>query len=178
MKSINASVIVFVLFLVPGLASSSISLQPVFANLSDPYFRKHSAGCPGMACSNSPAFLSAHCCWTEIRDDKLVCQTCDVSTDTGEFENCSAVENKGKPDSSTVIPPPSGKAPPLSTEKCPDNSAIDQNGNCTPTTQLPDDTSDNNKPNFRGDILNDMMLSQSQGSFMSEKQEQENQSDG
>ena len=75
MKSINALVIVLVLFLVSGLASSSISLQPVFANLSDPCFGKHSAGCPGMACSNSPTFLSAHCCWTDIRGDKVVCQT-------------------------------------------------------------------------------------------------------
>jgi hypothetical protein len=176
MKSINALVIAFVLFLVAGLGNSSISLQPVFANSPDLCFRKHSAGCPGMACSNSPAFLSVHCCWTDIYNDKVVCQTCDVNTDTGEFENCSAVENKGKPDSSTVIPPPSGKAPPPSTEKCHDNSAVDKNGNCSPTTQLPYDTSDNNKHNLRGNILNDMMLSQSQDSSMYERQEQENQS--
>ena len=168
----------YVLFLVAGLANSSISLQPVFANLPAPCFGKHSAGCPGMACSNSPAFLSAHCCWTDIRDDKVICQTCDVNTDTWEFVNCSAVENKGKPDSSTVIPPPSGKAPPPSTEKCHDNSAVDQNGNCSPTAQLPYDTNDNNKHNLRGNILNDMMFSQSQDSSMSEKQEQESQSNG
>jgi len=158
---------VFVLFLVAGLANSSISLQPVFANMPDPCFGKHSAGCPNMVCSNHPALGTAHCCWTDIFNDRTVCQTCDVNTDTGDFENCSKVESKGHPDSSTVIPPPSGLAPPPSTEKCPDNSAVDQNGNCTPTTKLPDDTSDNNKPNLRGNILNDMMSSQSQDSIIS-----------
>ena len=63
------------------------------------------------------------------------------------------------------------------TEKCPDNSAVDQNGNCTPTTQLPDDTSDNNKPNLRGNILNDMMSTQSQESSDS-GEEQGNQNNG
>ena len=74
-----------------------------------------------------------------------------------------------------MSPLPSGKAPPPSTEKCPDNSAVDQNGNCTPITQLPGDTSDNNNPNLRGNILNDIIQSQDSSDS---GEEQENQSNG
>lgn len=137
MKSINLMLLAFGLLLVGGLVYSSGSLHPVFAASPDPCFGKHSPGCPGMSCSNSPATLSANCCWLDIHDDTIVCQSCEVNTDTGEFENCTDVASKGKPDSSTVIPPPSGLAPPPSTEKCPDNSATDSKGNCTPITQSP-----------------------------------------
>jgi len=178
MKSINQMVLLTVIFgLVAGLIYDPISVKPIFAVPPDPCFGKHSPGCPNMACSNNPATLTAHCCWTDIYNDRTICQSCDVNTDTGEFENCDYSFSKGKPDSSIVIPPPSGKAPPPSTEKCPDNSAVDSNGNCTPMTQLPDDTSDNNKPNLRDNLLNDMMLSQSKDSSDS-GEEQENQSNG
>jgi hypothetical protein len=177
MKRTNIVVLAFGLLLVGGLAYSSVSLQPVFAQPPDICFGSHSAACPNMACSNNPAALSANCCWTDYPADKIVCQTCEVNTDTGEFENCSAVESKGGSGSGVVTSPPSGKAPPPSTEKCPNNSAVDQNGNCTPTTQLPGDTSDNNKPNLRGNILNDLISTQSQDSSDS-GEEQENQSNG
>jgi hypothetical protein len=39
-------------------------------------------------------------------------------------------------------------APPPSTETCPDNTALDANGNCAPVTQTPKEpkSSDDNKP--------------------------------
>ena len=79
MKSINSVVIVFGLLLVVGLTYSSVSLQPVFANLPDPCFGKHSPGCANMVCNNNPLLGTAHCCWTELYTDKTVCQTCDVN---------------------------------------------------------------------------------------------------
>src|SRR6476659_2939675 len=165
MKSINQMVLLNVFMgLVAVLIFSPISLQPASAASPDPCFGKHSVGCPSMDCTNNIEHLNATCCWTDIHDGKTVCQTCDVNTDTGEFDDCTYVYSKGGFDSSVIAPPPSGKAPPPSTEKCPDNSAVDQNYNCTPTTQLPDDTSDNNKPNLKGNILNDMMSTQSQDS--------------
>jgi len=177
MKSINQMVLLStILALSVGLMSSPISLQLVSAEKPSICFGNHF--CPNMVCTNNPLSLTADCCWSTM--DGTVCQTCDVNTDTGEFEDCGPVHTpvvpKGIPDSSPVIPPPSGKAPPPSTEKCPDNSAVDKNGNCTPMTQLPDDTSDNNKPNLRGNLLNDMMVGQSQDSSTFE--EQENESDG
>jgi len=177
MKSINSVVLVFALLLVVGLGYSEISLQSVSALPPDPCFGKHSAGCPSMSCSNSPATLTAHCCWLDIQDDTVVCQTCDVNTDTGEFENCTNVSpvSKGTLDGSIVAPSPSGKAPP-STEKCPDNVAVDKNGNCSPITQTPNEDNDGggDKPNLRDNVLNDMMFGQSQGSSVSENREGEN----
>src|ERR1044072_1928388 len=98
-----------------------------------------------------------------------ICQTCKIDYQTGDYVYCSTPHNAsiGKPDSSIVAPPPSGNAPPPSTEKCPDNVAIDKNGNCSPITHMPSGDNglgDNNKPIFRGNILNDRMSSQSQDS--------------
>jgi hypothetical protein len=161
MKCINQMVLLSIVFgLVVGLTYSPISLQPLFAMSPDPCFGKHSAGCPNMSCKNYPETLTATCCWTDIHDGELACQTCWVNTDTGEFENCSSTSIGGS-DSSVVAPPPSGKAPPPSTEKCPDNSAMDSKGNCTPMTQLLEDSSNDNnddkKPQFpRGNILGEL----------------------
>jgi hypothetical protein len=71
-----------------------------------------------------------------------MCQTCDVNTDTGEFENCSdpiiVSTDKGRAGPGVIAPPPSGVAPPPPTESCPENTARDVNGNCTPLTQTPE----------------------------------------
>ena len=163
MKSIDSVVLVFVLLLVVGLVNGSVSLHPVFAAPPDPCFGKYSAGCPNMAYSNNPAGFEAYCCWTDIHDGKKVCNGCGVDTDTREFENCTDVQGKGKPDRSTVIPAPSDLAPSPSTVKCPDNSAVDFKGNCTLMVQSPDNSSanDDNKPKFlRSDILGELQTNQ------------------
>jgi hypothetical protein len=51
--------------------------------------------------------------------------------------------------------------------------AVDQNGNCSPSAQLPGDTSDDTKPNLRGNVLNDLMFSQSQDSYTSDEEQEE-----
>jgi hypothetical protein len=159
--------VVISLLAVALIYSSSASY--VFATSPDPCFGKHSAGCPNMRCDNDPQNLAAYCCWTDIHEDRTVCQTCGVNTDTGEFENCSFVSSKGKPDSSVIAPPPSGVAPPPSTNTCPENTVLDANGNCAPVTQGPKESpsrdqgttqppsTDDNKPSKpklpKGDIL-------------------------
>ncbi len=183
MKHINSIIITFALLLIVGLGYSEISVHPVLAAQPDPCFL---GDCTAKLCDNSPAKLKATCCWSKpgVIPAETVCQTCEVNTGTGEFENCTSVASKGSPDSSTLAPPPSGKAPPTSTEKCPDNAAVDKNGNCSPSAQLPDEDndagSDNNKPNLRGNVLNDLMFSQSQESSSSEDQDEKenNQTNG
>ena len=175
MKSINKIVLLSVITgLTAGLIYGPISINLILAAPPHPCF----GGAQDYVCicENNPAKRTANCCWYDSITGSYACQTCEVNTDTGDFENCTS---KGKPDSSVVAPSPSGKAPPPSTEKCPDNVAVDKNGNCSPTIQLPNEDSgveDNNKPNLRGNILNDMRFSQSQGSSSSE--EKENQTDG
>lgn len=176
MKSINQMVLLTVFMgLVAGLILSPISIHPVLAAAPHPCFG--GAADYSCICENNPAKLTATCCWYDTITGSEDCQTCEVNTDTGEFENCHNGASKGGFDSGVVAPPPSGKAPPPSTEKCPDNSAVGQNGNCSPTTQLPDDTSNNNKPNLRGNILKDMMSSQSED-LSGSGEEQENQRNG
>jgi hypothetical protein len=173
MKSNNRMILPGIIIgIVVGLIYCPISIHVILAAPPHPCF----GGAQDYVCicENNPAKLTAKCCWNDSITGSYSCQTCEVNTDTGDFENCTS---KGKSDSSVVAPPPSGKAPPPSTEQCPDNVAVDKNGNCTPTSQLPDDTSDNNKPNLRGNILNEMMFSQSQDSSDS-GEEQENQSNG
>ena len=176
MKSINKIVLLSVITgLTAGLIYGPISINLILAAPPHPCF----GGAQDYVCicENNPAKLTAKCCWHDSITGSYACQTCEVNTDTGEFENCHNGASKGGFDSGVVAPPPLGKAPPPSTEKCPDNSAVDQNGNCNPTTQLPGDTSDNNKPNLRGNILKDMMSTQSQDSSAS-GEEQENRSNG
>lgn len=158
MKSNNRMVLLIIIMgMMVGLIYGPISIHHISAAPPHPCF----GGAQDYICicENNPAKLTAKCCWHDSITGSYACQTCEVNTDTGDFENCTS---KGNPDSSVVAPPPSGKAPPPSTEKCPDNSAVDQNGNCTPITQLPDDTSDNTKPTLRDDVLGDLMFSQSQ----------------
>jgi hypothetical protein len=163
MKSISQMVLLsIILSITAGLIYNPILISPIFAAKPDPCFGKKSVGCPNMVCSTSQ-YNTATCCWTDIHDDKVVCQQCHVNTDSGNLENCSNVENKGKSDRGFVAPPPSGVAPPPSTETCPDNTAKDSNGNCTPSTQSPGDSSndeeddDDNKPQFpRGNILGEL----------------------
>ncbi|HEX5904892.1 MAG TPA: hypothetical protein VFY50_02470 [Candidatus Nitrosocosmicus sp.] len=176
MKSNNRMVLLSIIMgMVVGLICGPISIHLILAAPPHPCFG--GAQDYTCICENNPSKLTATCCWNDSITGAFDCQTCEVNTDTGDFEACTS---KGKSDSSVVAPPPSGKAPPASTEKCPDNSAVDQNGNCTPITQLPDDTSDNTKPNLRGNVLDDLMSSQSQDSVTSEKEQEEdnNQANG
>ena len=181
MKSINQMVLLSVMIgLEALLIYGPISVKPIFAAPPDPCVEHPFPwGCQDRECETSPESNTISCCWRDnANGGRNVCQVCDID-DNGDIGGCSDVFpiSKGIPDSSIVAPPPSGKAPPPSTEKCPDNSVVDQNGNCTPTTKLPDDTSNNNKPNLRGNILNDLMSGQSQDSSTSEQQ-QENQTNG
>lgn len=140
-----------------GLVYGPIVINPGLAAPPDICFEEH---CAGKGCENNVENLTATCCW-DGGDGRTYCQTCDVNTDSGEFENCSNPRPifSGQADDTIVTPPPTGNAPPPSTEKCPDNSAVDQNGNCTPVAQLPEDSSndDNSKPQIpRGNILGEI----------------------
>lgn len=172
MKHINIlGLLTVIIGLTVVLIFSPISIHLVLAAPPHPCF----GGAQDYVCicDNNPSKQTATCCWYDPLTGGEGCQTCEVNA--GDFENCT---NKGKPDSSTIAPPPSGNAPPPSTEKCPDNVAVDTNGNCSPTTQMPGDSSDNNKPNLRGNILNEMMSTQSPDASDSEEQQEENQSNG
>ncbi len=162
MKSINQMVLLTVIMgLVVGLIYGPISVKPIFAAPPDPCIEHpYPWGCQDRTCENSPESNTISCCWRDnANGGRNVCQVCDID-DNGDIGNCGEVTSKGMPNDNVIAPPPSGKAPPPSTEKCPDNSAVDQNGNCTPTTQLPGDTSDN-KPKFpRGDILGELQTNQ------------------
>jgi hypothetical protein len=158
--------VVISLLAVALIYSSSASY--VFAS-APAYCFEHD--CPNRSCDNGLG--KATCCWQDPGaigpgGPELKCQTCDVNTNTGEFENCTSAL-KGRPDSSVIAPPPSGVAPPPSTETCPDNTALDAKGNCAPVTQNPKEspskdqgttqppTTDDYKPSKpklpKGDIL-------------------------
>jgi hypothetical protein len=147
------------LFVLVGLVCFPISVAPVSAAPPDPCFGNGAPGCEA-ACQNNPEKLQATCCWI-APDGKHTCQTCEVNTQTGEFENCY-YEKIGELDDDIVISqPPSDLAPPPSTGKCPDNVAVDKNRNCSPVVQSPEESSnnnnDNNRPQFpRGEILNEL----------------------
>lgn len=133
MHSIKSDVLVVAsLFLVAGLIYTAVSIHPVFAAPPHPCF--NGAKDYNCNCGNDPATLRATCCWFDPITGGEACQTCEVNTDTGEFENCG-LESKGRPGSSTIAPLPSGVAPPPSTQTCPANTALDANGNCAPLTQ-------------------------------------------
>jgi hypothetical protein len=169
MKSINQLVLLsIVVSITAGLMYGPISIHLVLAAPPHPCFG--GAQDYTCICENNPAKLTATCCWYDPITGGNDCQTCDVNTDTGDFENCTS---KGQLDSSVVAPPPSGIAPLTSTNQCPENVAVDQNGNCSPSAQLPDDTSDDTKPNLRGSVLNDLMFSQSQDSYTSDEEQEE-----
>jgi hypothetical protein len=166
--------------LVAVLIYGPISSKPLFAAPPSPCIENPFPwGCQDRQCDNSPETSTISCCWRDNANGGVyVCQSCDID-DNGDIGGCTDVNpaSEGKSNTDVISPPPSGKAPPASTEKCPDNSAVDQNGNCTPTSQMPDDPSDNTKPTLRGNVLDDLMFSQSQDSSTSEE-EQENQSNG
>ena len=139
-----------------GLLYGPVVINPGLAVPPDICFEEH---CAGKGCENNVENLTATCCWDEP-DGNTYCQTCDVDTDSGEFENCTNPRpvSLGQLDDTVVAPQPSGKAPPQSTGTCPNDIVVDRNGNCTPVTQLPDeagDTNKNSKPDIRGNILND-----------------------
>ncbi|HEU5119904.1 MAG TPA: hypothetical protein VFT71_02860 [Candidatus Nitrosocosmicus sp.] len=140
-----------------------ISVPTVTAAPPDPCFGNGAPGCEA-ACQNNPEKLQATCCWL-APDGKHTCQTCEVNTQTGEFENCY-YEKTGELDDTVISQPPSDVASPPSTEKCPDNVAIDNNGNCSPVIQSPEESTnnennDNNKPQIpRGEILNELQQNQ------------------
>ena len=170
------------LFLVAGLIYSPVYICPVFAAPPHPCF--NDAKDYNCICENNPAKLRATCCWFDPITGVTSCQTWEVNTDTGEFENC---ESKGRPGSSTIAPPPSGVAPPPSTTTCPENTALDANGNCAPVTQGPIDqgttqppsSDDNNKPSKpklpKGDIIGE--LPQSGEELTAKKRNNDNNND-
>jgi hypothetical protein len=91
------------------------------------------------SCVNNTQKGTASCCWTDFFSGDTLCQTCDINTDTGDFVDCTEPHVvSSKTDSSTIVPPTSGIAPPPPTESCPENIARDAQGNCTPLTQTPE----------------------------------------
>lgn len=181
MKNINeiifGSMFVFaivVLFYFP------ISITLVSAAPPDPCFGNGAPGCIAI-CDNSRGDLQATCCW-QASAGNYACQTCQINPQTGDYENCY-YNKPGKLNNDIISPqPPSGNAPPTSTEKCPENVAVDKNGNCSPITQTPDEDNGagSDKTNLRGNVLDDLMFSQSQGSSNSYKEQEgeDNQTNG
>jgi hypothetical protein len=103
-------VITSLTFLISGAICAQLSVLPVFAAPPHPCFEGAGPSRKNRACDNNTAAGTARCCWTE--QGLLTCQTCQVNTDTGEFENCTDPYGKRLPDSSIIAPPPSGVAPP------------------------------------------------------------------
>ena len=104
MKSINKIFLLSIITgLMAGLIYGPISINLILAAPPHPCF----GGAQDYVCicENNPAKLTAKCCWHDSITGSYACQTCEVNTDTGDFENCTS---KGKPDSSVVAPPPSG----------------------------------------------------------------------
>ena len=155
MKRTNIMVLVSTfLFVAVGLIYSPNTMRTIFAEPPDPCFGD---GCEGTWCSDLADDAALQCCWTGPNGYQI-CQIC-WKLDDGSFAGCDPPRTKGIPDSSIIAPPPSGVAPPPSTDKCPDNSAVDSKGNCTPITQSPNDG--DNKPKFpRGDILGELQTNQ------------------
>jgi hypothetical protein len=164
----------FIVFIVAGLVFTPISLHPVFA-AAPAYCFEHD--CPSRTCDNNIKGGTASCCWEDFGERK--CQTCHVDTNTGEFYDCTSLNptTQGGPPSGVIAPPPSGVAPPPSTTTCPENTALDANGNCAPVTQAPPSTDqgtatiqpsppDDNKPLKhklpKGNILGELPQSEKQ----------------
>jgi hypothetical protein len=119
--------------LVVALMYSSLSEFYVFAEPPDPCF---GTGCEGGYCMDT--FLGVvQCCWLGPNGMTDICQEC-WTDDDGEFYYCDPPRTKGRSDTGVFAPPPSGVAPPPPTESCPENTARDVNGNCTPLTQTPE----------------------------------------
>jgi hypothetical protein len=123
--------VVSLVFLFSGLVQNPFFVVPVFAEPRDPCWGDE---CEGTKCSPFGDF-GVSCCWTGPNGFDI-CQICYV-LDDGQIDGCDPPTTKGSPDSSTIAPPPSGVAPP---KVCPDGSAPDANGNCTPVTQGPKET--------------------------------------
>jgi hypothetical protein len=129
--------VVISLLAVALIYSSSASY--VFAEPPDPCFGDD---CAGTKCE--PFGSSAtDCCW-DGPNGQWICQTC-YYTDDGATAGCDPPRTKGRPDSSTIAPPPSGVAPPPSTQTCPDNTALDAKGNCAPVIKTPKESSSNDQ---------------------------------
>ena len=124
-------------FLVSGAICSQLFVQPAFA-ANPHYCFEHDCG-GDRICDNNPKKGTATCCFRDpgTIPQSTTCQTCHVNTTTGEFENCTSA-SEGQTGPGIIAPPPSGVAPPPPTESCPENTARDANGNCTPLTQTPE----------------------------------------
>ena len=169
----DALVFVFVLFLAVALIYSSSHKFNALAEI------KRS----GIDCIPEQKTNIVNCCYKEYDTDtgETVAIYCAVCYDNGTGNlACDAyekVESIKPPDGGQVFPkdtapPPVGVAPPPpppSTQTCPDNTALDANGNCTPVTQGPTDqgtttqpppSDDNNKPSKpklpKGNILGEL----------------------
>ncbi|HET6589674.1 MAG TPA: hypothetical protein VFG45_05875 [Candidatus Nitrosocosmicus sp.] len=131
------------------------------------------------------------CCYKEYDSDSgettaIYCTTCYDdgigNLACGEYDKIEVSSPSDDGDSSPKGPrdiqpanPPSDMAPPPSTEKCPDNVAVDKNGNCNPITKTPDEGNDegSDKPNLRGNMLDELKFGQSQDSSTSEEEQEE-----
>ena len=91
-------------------------------------------------CDANPETNLIKCCQDETDSRGITIRWCTVCVDTVPPSHCNErfPESKGRPDSNVIAPPPSGVAPPPpSTTTCPENTALDANGNCAPVTQGP-----------------------------------------
>lgn len=138
MKSNNHLVLFSALLLMSLiLVLFPISANPVLAAPPHPCFGNTDPECLAI-CTSDPEKLQASCCW-QTADLKYACQTCEVNGQTGDYENCY-YPKIGISDDNIVNPqPPSGVAPPPSSEICSENTVIDEEGNCTPITQSPEE---------------------------------------
>jgi hypothetical protein len=76
---------------------------------------------------------------TSICPAETKCQTCQVNTNAGEFENCISRLSKGRPDTIVITLQPSSVVPPPPTGSFPENIVLEANGNCTPKAQTPEE---------------------------------------
>jgi hypothetical protein len=124
-------VLSLLLLLLALLTYSQIFLPGVFAVPPDGCF----GDCGDHRCNNDPQHLQATCCWQLTLGD-FACQTCNVNTDTGEYENCTVASrhhipvNSGKILGGGTLASPNAAPSP---KTCPDGSTPDANGNCPST---------------------------------------------
>jgi hypothetical protein len=141
-------------FLTVGLILSSSSNNVVFAE--NPRDVCGSQGGSQCKCANYPSDLTASCC-SFVTDTTVIykCETCDINTDTGDFENCRTT-TPGSIQPPTPTPTPPGPAAPQQgggvLEQPPTGPAAPQQGGGVLQKQDQDTTqtgNDNNQPSLK-----------------------------
>ena len=120
MKNNNRMFLFIVIIgLVAVLIYGPISSKPIFAAPPSPCIENPFPwGCQGRECENNPEDSTITCYWRDnANGGQNVCQICDVD-DSGDIGGCGEVSpaSEGKSNTDVVAPPPSGIAPPTSTE--------------------------------------------------------------